>query len=68
VLAFGRFVAWGAGDGLGLGDIPFVLLSNVPGRLKVGIEFCCCGENEGGEGDETGWAGANGLFDPNPVG
>ena len=51
---FGRFVAWVAGDGLGLGDAPFVLFSNVPGRLKVGIEFCRCGENEVGEGEEAG--------------
>ena len=53
---FGRFVAWDAGEGLGLGDIPFVLFSNVPGKLKVGIGFvfCCGGEKEVGEGVEIG--------------
>lgn len=50
----GRLVAWGAGDGLGLGVVPFVLFSNVPGRLKTGVGLCDDGENEAGEGDEAG--------------
>ena len=47
-------MACDAGDGPGLEDIPFVLFSNVPGRLKVGIGLCRGGENEVGEGEEAG--------------